>query len=134
MMPTVRVIEKKLLYTYEQNSHLGQKAKSPDTILTVPFRQASIDSIREIVKMLTDTLIFKVNPCIMSGVVHFLTIARATDTINFELGNTFDYTALKIIDIINEYLPRKKKLLANAKLIQDEADCRRYLDGLRKKS
>ena len=63
----------------------------------------------------------------MSGGIHFLIVASGTDTTRFELGNTFDYTALKIIQIINEYLPADKKLRVSEKLITDAEDCRAYL-------
>jgi hypothetical protein len=59
----------------------------------------------------------------MSGGIHFLTVSNGSDTTKFTLGNTFDYTALKIVDIINPYLPAEKKLWPTEKLIKAEEDC-----------
>ncbi len=63
----------------------------------------------------------------MSGGIHFLTIANGEDSTHFELGNTFDYTALKIINIINEYLPTDKRLWPTEKLIKAEVECYNWL-------
>jgi hypothetical protein len=38
--------------------------------------------------------------------------------------NTLDYNAVKIIRIINRYLPKSEKLNADVKLIMDERKCR----------
>jgi hypothetical protein len=59
----------------------------------------------------------------MSGGIHFLTIAMGKDTVHYELMNTFDYTALKITDIINQYLPADKKLWPDEQLIKRQKDC-----------
>ena len=56
----------------------------------------------------------------MSGGIHTLIISDGVDTTTFELHNTFDYTALKIIGIINPYLPVNKQLWPTEKMIEDE--------------
>ncbi|HUZ59199.1 MAG TPA: hypothetical protein VMU83_10485 [Hanamia sp.] len=78
-----------------------------------------------------DSTVFKSNPCVQSGGIYYLTVANGTDTTKFELINTVDYTALKIIKIINEYLPVRKQIWVCEKLIKDEEDC---LTDLRKKA
>ena len=121
--PTIRIKGTTLVYTYEQNSYWGEKSKRVDTVSIRSFRQSSIDSITEIVKDLGDTSIREYNYCIMSGGIHFLSVTIGVDTTSFELSNTFDYTALKIANILNEYLPQDKQLWANEKMIKDAEDC-----------
>jgi hypothetical protein len=122
--PTIKIHDTKFIYTYEQNSYWGEKSSKVDTICLGTLRQSSIDSIRYLIQPLKDSTIFKTNACIMSGGIHFLTVSNGRDTTKFTLGNTFDYTALKIIDIINQYLPAEKKLWPTEKLIKAEEDCR----------
>ena len=128
--PTLRITGTKFNYTYEQNSYWGKKSKRIDKISSGEFRQSSVDSILSLVKDLRDTLIFKSNPGVMSGGIYFLTISNGTDTTEFELMNTFDYTALKVINIINQYLPTDKKILVTEELIKWEEE---YFESLRKK-
>jgi hypothetical protein len=118
--PTFQLKGKNFIYT--DNSYVGKK-KEIDTICLGTFRQSSIDSIIQIVKDLKDTTIFKINDCRISGGVHNLTVATGVDTTKFEMVNTFDYTALKITDIINEYLPLSERLRVSEKLIKEEEDC-----------
>jgi len=121
--PTIIIRGTSFVYTYEQNSYWGEKSKEKDTICLALFRQSSIDSILEIVKNLKDTTINEYNHCIMSGGIHFLSISNGIDTTSFELMNTFDYTALKVADILNQYVPADKKLWVNEKMIKDAEDC-----------
>lgn len=123
--PTIRIKGTQLIYTFEQNSSsTGEISKDGiDTILVGKFRLTSIDSIRNILCNLSDTTIYQCNPCITDGCIHYLTVAFGQDTTRFELYNTFDYTALKITDILNSYLPNFKKLWIDEKLIKEEQDC-----------
>jgi hypothetical protein len=118
--PTIKIHGTKFLYTYEQNSYWGEERnKRIDTISVLPFRQTSIDSILEIIKEMKDTTIHRYHFGIMSGGIHFLTVSNGIDTISFNMRNTFDYTALKIANILNTYLPKDKQLWANEKMIVD---------------
>jgi len=49
---------------------------------------------------LKDSTIERINPFVMSGNIHLLTIANGKDTTKFKMSNTFDYTALKIVNIL----------------------------------
>jgi hypothetical protein len=131
--PTVRIYDTNFIYTYEQNSYWGEKSNQVDTICLGTFKQSSIDSICYLIQPLKDSTIFRTNACIMSGGIHFLTVANGNDTTKFTLGNTFDYTALKIVDIINPYLPAEKKLWPTEKLIKAEEDCWTNMNDKRKK-
>jgi hypothetical protein len=63
----------------------------------------------------------------MSGGIHFLTVTNGNDTINFRMMNTFDYTALKIANILNSYLPNDEQLWANEKMIVDAEEYQKNL-------
>ena len=121
--PRIKINGTDFIYTYEQNSYWGEKNKKVDTVCVKNFRESSIDSIVEIIKDLKDTTIHKFNACIMSGGIHFMTITNGIDTTKFNLRNTFDYTALKIANILNQYTPTDKKLWANEEMIKDAEDC-----------
>jgi hypothetical protein len=124
MEPTFQVRGTKFIYTFEQNSaYRGEKVRKPKKIRRGAFRITSIDSILDLVKGLKDTTIFESNPCIMSGGIFYMTITAGIDTVKYELMNTFDRTALKIADIINNYLPSRKKIWVSEKLIKDSEDC-----------
>ena len=69
----------------------------------------------------------------MSGDITYIKIAYGNDTTKFSLHNTTDITALKIINIINPYLPADKKLYGSEKEIKEEEDCRTYLNEETKK-
>jgi hypothetical protein len=129
--PTIKINATKFLYTYEQNSFWRVKNKTIDTISFLQFRQTSIDSILEIIKGMKDTTIHRSHSGIMSGGIHFLTVSNGVDTINFNMKNTFDYTALKIANILNTYLPKDKQLWANEKMIVDADE---YQSNLFRKS
>ncbi len=130
MQPTIRISGTKLVYTYEQNSYYGEKTKSPDTISVTTIRQTSIDSILTLINDLKDSTIYETNPCIMSGGIHSMTISSKGDTTRFTLHNTFHRTALKISEIVNQYLPKDKKIWATE---QDIIDCENCWTAMRKR-
>lgn len=123
MQPTIRITDTKLIYTYEQNSYYKEKSKNSYTILVSSIRQSSIDSILILVKDLKDSTIHETNPCIMSGGVHSMRIVNNNDTTSFRLHNTFHRTALKISNIINQYLPKDKKIWATEQDIINSENC-----------
>jgi len=125
--PVFRLKGVKFKYTLEQNSYWGKKDKRKKKLLTGTFRQSSIDSILYLVQNLKDSTIFETNFCIKSGGIHHLTVSNGIDTTKFRLNNTFDYTALKIVAIINDYLPIDKKIWVTEKLITDQKACMEYL-------
>ena len=59
----------------------------------------------------------------MSGGITYVTIAQGTDTTKFTLRNTSDYVVLKIVDIINPYLPYDKQLYESIEEIKNEEEC-----------
>jgi hypothetical protein len=127
LMPTLRIYNRKFKYTKEQNSYWGKRSKKKKFISKGTLRQGSIDSIYSIVRELKDSIVYRTNPCIMSGGITNITIAFGADTTKFTLHNTSDYTALKIIEIINAYLPRNSKLYDSAEEIEQEKECWKYL-------
>ena len=124
MEPTFQVRGTKFSYSLEQNSiRSGEKPLKPERIRRGNFKTTSIDSILDLIKAFKDTTISESNPCIMSGGIFFLTITSGIDTVKYELDNTFDRTALKIVGIINTYLPSRKKIRVSEKMITDTDDC-----------
>ncbi len=123
LMPTIKIHKTKLVYTKEQNSYYGKRSKNPEFICSASIRQSSIDSILLLISGLEDSMIYKTNPCIMSGSVTYVTIAYGKDTTKFTLHNTSDYIVIKIVDIINTYLPEDKKLYESIENIKSEVEC-----------
>jgi hypothetical protein len=130
MQPKIRINGTKLIYTHEQNSYYGHKTKSPDTIFVATIRQSSIDSILTLIKDLKDSTIYETNPCIMSGGIHNMTIVTNNDKTSFILHNTFHRNALKISEIINQYLHKYKNIWAKE---QDIIDCENCWTVMRKR-
>jgi len=122
-LPTIRIKDGFLTYTFEDNIPSLFKEKYIDTVCIIPVRQSSIDSILYLIQDIKDTTINKSNFCIMSGSIHFMTITNGHDSTKFSLMNTFDYTALKIANILNTYIPVDKKLHVNEKMIKDAEAC-----------
>ena len=122
-LPTLRIYNDKFIYAKEQNSYWGKRSKRKEFISKGPIRLSSVDSIIALVNGLKDSSIYRTNACIMSGCIYYITIANGRDTTKFTLHNTFDFTALKIIDIINPYLPIDKKLYGSADDIKEEEEC-----------
>jgi len=128
-LPVFRLSDNKYILTREQNSYYeNEKNNRVDTVQLGFFRESSIDSIKNVLIGLKDTTIYKTNPCIMSGGIYLLTIVQNNDTVTFELHNTFDYTALKVANIINTYLPEDEKIGGDEEEeIKREAECWKLL-------
>ncbi len=121
--PVIRIKKKILNYTYEQNSYYRKKDPHIDSVFSCTLKKSSIDSILALIEPLKDTFIFKSNPCIRSGGIHFLTISDGTDTTSFELGNTLTTETLLIMNLLNQYLPEKIKIFVTEAIIDAEEDC-----------
>jgi hypothetical protein len=122
-MPTLRVYDNKFTFTREQNSYLFDRDEKIELISEGTLQPGAIDSLLAIMRTLGDTTIFSSNPCIMSGVITFVSMAYDGDTAKFTLGNTVDPATLKIKDILNPYLPMEEQLYGNAEQIERERDC-----------
>lgn len=66
----------------------------------------------------------------MGGGTHLLTITNGTDTTKFRLINSFDYTAFKIVNIINQYLPQDDRIWYTEELLKQEKESREWFDAL----
>ena len=126
-------------YTERTSSYLTQKyddIKYIDTIWVydtlinhVKFRQSSIDSITQVIKQmnhakyLNDTEVFASNRRIIDGAINYMAITyEGTKKLIFELGNTFDSTALQVVNVINPYLPAKHKIYVPYKLWKEQIE------------
>jgi len=127
LQPTLEVYSNKFIYTRQQNSYWGKRNEKSEFISNGVLRQSSIDSILFIIQDLKDTTVYKVNPCIMSGSITLLNIRHGVYITKFTLHNTFDIRAIKILNIINSYLPKDKKLYASEEDIREEEDCWMHL-------
>jgi hypothetical protein len=63
----------------------------------------------------------------MSGGIHFMTIATGKDTLSYEMKNSFDSVPLKIVKILNPYLPPNQQIWAAEDLIKGEQDCLEFM-------
>jgi hypothetical protein len=63
----------------------------------------------------------------MSGGIHFMTIATGKDTLSYEMKNSFDSVPLKIVKILNSYLPPDQQIWASEDLIKEEQDCLEFM-------
>lgn len=111
IQPVFRVKNTQFFYTLEQNSFYGERTLEPDTVCTGAFSHHSIKLILDIIKPIEDTLIYRYNPRVMSGGIHSIGITSDSCKLTFSLTNTSDSTAQKIVDILNTYIPDKKRKL-----------------------
>ena len=106
MQPVFTVKGNRFIYTSEQTSfYEGRERKKPDTLLTGNFRTSSADSILDLVDKMTEPVVNKTNPGIMSGGIHYIHVSKEDIEIEFRLHNTSDKTAQRIVDILNNYIP-----------------------------
>ena len=76
----------------------------------VPFRVSSQDSILLLLKGKEGKYIYGSNPHVMSGIIQRLYFECKDWCVEFSLKNTFDSTAMHIVNIINEYLPKDNQI------------------------
>jgi hypothetical protein len=122
-MPTLRVYDNKFTFTREQNSYMFRRDGKVELICEGTLQQGAVDSLLAIMQMLGDTTVFNSNPCVLSGVITFVSMTYNGDTASFTLGNTADYTTLRIKDILKPYLPEEEKLFGSDEQILQEQKC-----------
>jgi hypothetical protein len=106
MEPVFKVDGTKFIYTSEEVwISPGQKKIEKDTLLIGEFRTSSIDSISNFINRLQDNAIHKANVRVMSGSACYIEISNDLKKISFQLHNTSDTTADKIVTILNSYIP-----------------------------
>lgn len=77
---------------------------------TVHFRQETIDSIIELVDTLKGKKVINTNISVRSGGSQQLFIQTNNWCTEFSLTNTFDSTAMHIVELINCYLPSTNQI------------------------
>jgi hypothetical protein len=112
MQPMFRVKGSQFIYTLEEawQSKDVEKTK-PDTLYVGNLRTSSIDSILSIAEEIKGDSVYKLNAGIMSGGIIYLEISNNQRKLNFELANSYDLTAKKIVAILNSYIPDKYRKL-----------------------
>lgn len=112
MQPVFEVKGTKFIYTSEEVwVHPGQANVRKKTLLTGSFRTSSMDSISDLIRAIKDSSIHKVNMYVMSGSAAYITIEDGSKKIGFNLHNTSDTTADRIVSILNTYIPQKLRHL-----------------------
>ncbi|MGB0432512.1 MAG: hypothetical protein ACPGLV_18695, partial [Bacteroidia bacterium] len=96
-------------YMYKQNSFYGEPNLDSEILKTGKISDGAIDSILTITKVLGDTLIYEINHRSRSGGIHFMNVYNHTDTTRFKLWNTSHTSFVKVIKVLNPYLPKDKK-------------------------
>ncbi len=107
MEPVFKVNGTNFVYTSEEVWILpGQTTIRKDTLLIGSFRPSSIDSISKLTREIKDSVIYRTNIHIMSGSATHITIEDDLKRVMFNLHNTSDTTADKIVTILNTYIPK----------------------------
>ncbi len=106
MEPVFKVDGTKFIYTSEEVWIFPRQTKiQKDTLLQGDFRISSIDSISTFICQLKESAIHKSNMSVMSGSACYIEILDDIKKINFQLHNTSDTTADKIVSVLNTYIP-----------------------------
>ena len=74
------------------------------------FRRADIDSIGKLIDTLSNKKVICSNPFVRSGGMYKLLINNNGLITEFSMTNTFDSTALSIINILNAYFPEENHI------------------------
>jgi len=112
MQPMFRVKDSQFIYTLEEAWQFKDSEKPKvDTLLIGNFRASSIDSILHISTEIKGDSVYKLNPRVMSGGIINLYFSTNRRKLSFRLHNSNDTTALKIVDILNGYIPDKYRKL-----------------------
>jgi hypothetical protein len=112
MQPVFRVVGSNFIYTMEQTGfYEGSERQPAVTICYGSFRASSADSIIALVGGVTDTMVYRTNPHIMSGGIHYIHEQKSAYDVTFQLHNTSDPVAQQIVDILNTYVPATEEKL-----------------------
>ena len=112
LQPMFRVKGTHFVYTLEQAwESKNVKKEKPDTLAMGNLRKSSIDSILSITTEIKGDSVYKLNAGVMSGGIIYLDITSNRRKLNFRLDNSYDLTATKIVDILNDYIPDKYRKL-----------------------
>lgn len=108
MQPIFRVKGSQFIYTSEDVWYIkGAEKPKKDTLLIGNFRASSIDSILNISTEVKGDSLYALNLSIMSGGIIKLNFSTNKRKLCFDLHNSNDTTAQKIVDILNSYIPDK---------------------------
>lgn len=106
MQPMFRVKGSQFIYTLEEAWQYKDSEKTKaDTLIIGNLRASSIDSILNISTEIKGDSVYKLNPRIMGGGIINLYFSSNKRRLSFDLHNSNDKTAQKIVDILNSYIP-----------------------------
>ena len=106
MQPMFKVKGSEFVYTLEEAwQHEGTVKPKADTLLIGNFRLSSIDSILNISTEIKGNSVYKLSSRIKGGGIINLYFISNRRKLSFNLHNSTDTTAKKIIDVLNGYIP-----------------------------
>lgn len=107
MQPVFVVNNQNFIYTMETVWVSPDQTNIPrDTLLTGKFRISSIDSIKNLIRGITDTSIYK-SAMVLSGSATHISIETGQKKLHFTLFNTSDSIAENIVSILSTYIPNE---------------------------
>lgn len=104
--PVFKVSKSKFVYTSEDAWFLKGHKPGRDFICMGDFKASAIDSIKQLIMGIQDTLVERYNPYIMSGSATCISISNNSKKVRFDLHNAGDSIATRIIAILNSHIPR----------------------------
>jgi hypothetical protein len=94
------------LYRKFKDTMREKKQVTYNTIIT----KSAIDSITYLLRGKEGKYVFVSNPSVLSGGIQILSFEYEGSCILYILKNTYDDTAMQIINILNRYLPLKSQI------------------------
>lgn len=98
-----------------------------DTIITGTLSVRDVRRMTNAVKNYKDTVLTKIDPCILSGVECQLNVLSNNSFTEFYMRNIFHPTAAKVIRIMNKYLPKQEQVDVRNRYLKEEKDCLKLL-------
>jgi predicted amidohydrolase YtcJ len=99
-------------FTREQTSFAKNKTYTKaDTLFKGVIRLSSIDSIMNLIAPISDTIVYRTNTGTIKQGIQGIYILKGKKKLEFNLHHGSDPVAVKIIDLLNTYIPDKKQQL-----------------------
>lgn len=98
-----------------------------DTTITGIISVRDFKRIISAVKNYKDTVFSSINACFIGGSHRELNIISNEKSVEFDMYNTFQPTAVKVIRIMNKYLPKQEQIHVERGYRKAEKDCMEFL-------
>jgi len=118
-------------YTLEEDSIFKDTIRR-NGLKSVKLNQGTIDSIITLASNIPTDTVWKFNFCVKSGAVYVMKSTNPKWGVSvIKMMNTFDSTAYKILELLNQYIPVNDKVYYPMRLWELSEDC---LENLKKRS